>query len=87
MDDRINGEMRRLKTVDGYKESLADLEMDSRSLRKRRLPYLENLNKHAREKAKDLAAAATLVDFNAQDVNDLVELLTQELVRECRDGL
>lgn len=88
LSQEVIDEIARLRSLKGFKESLTDLEMESRHARKRRLPYPETLEKHARDKAEVLVKNENCAErFSVLTVNELINQLTREFITSCRDGL
>lgn len=88
-EQQLIDEAQRLRTVDGFKEGVALIEMESRTFRRRRLPYVSTMDQLALIKADAIVAAegcGNRMGLMPVEISRLIRLLADEFIKECRDG-
>lgn len=89
MKPEIIEEISRIKLTNSYKEAVGALEMESRFLRRRRMPYIEALSDFAKNRASLVVISEqsqTRMSLTLLETTELVHELAKQLTISCRDA-
>lgn len=89
MKPEIVEEISRIKLINSYKEAVEALEMESRFLRKRRMPYAETLSRIAKDRASLIIISEQSqfrMSLSVLETTELVLELAKQLTISCRDA-